>query len=235
MLFAQLALGIPSAPATLAGAVAGGICWAAVVRPWIASRRKELSNTKAQWPPPPPKTLEEALGAKHTVTFLAFEAALAAAVALAVSRGGTAPSPVHPVAGGLAIGAAQTVSLLARGSLLGVSACYEQVGDWVVYLSKGGLGSGDARPGTSAVVFSAGLAVGAWLLAHLSPSFLFATASTSSPLAFVGGFLMAVGSRMAGGCPSGHGISGMAQMSSSSFLTMAATFAAAGIISKVAA
>ncbi|WFS61964.1 YeeE/YedE thiosulfate transporter family protein [Pseudodesulfovibrio thermohalotolerans] len=43
-------------------------------------------------------------------------------------------------------------------------------------------------------------------------------------LAFVGGAIALFGARMAGGCPSGHGLSGMAQVSVSGTLAMVAFF-----------
>ena len=45
------------------------------------------------------------------------------------------------------------------------------------------------------------------------------------PMAFVGGFLMLLGARIADGCTSGHGISGIAQLSIGSFIAVAAMFA----------
>jgi len=42
--------------------------------------------------------------------------------------------------------------------------------------------------------------------------------------AFVGGVVAMVGARMAGGCPSGHGLSGMMQLSASSFVALALFF-----------
>ncbi len=38
--------------------------------------------------------------------------------------------------------------------------------------------------------------------------------------AFLGGFIAILGARMAGGCPSGHGLSGMMQLAASSLLAM---------------
>lgn len=48
---------------------------------------------------------------------------------------------------------------------------------------------------------------------------------TRAPIAFVAGFVMLFGARIAGGCTSGHGISGMAQLSAGSTLAVAAMFA----------
>ena len=41
---------------------------------------------------------------------------------------------------------------------------------------------------------------------------------TRAPIAFLGGFIMLFGARIAGGCTSGHGISGLAQLSVGSTL-----------------
>lgn len=46
------------------------------------------------------------------------------------------------------------------------------------------------------------------------------------PIAFFGGFLLLFGARLAGGCTSGHGISGAAQFSVSSWIAVALMFAA---------
>lgn len=42
---------------------------------------------------------------------------------------------------------------------------------------------------------------------------------------FVGGFALGFGARLAGGCTSGHGISGMSAMSVASLVTVATMFA----------
>jgi len=82
-----------------------------------------------------------------------------------------------------------------------------------------------------------GIAVGAYLSMRLSnarrqvisPVWARATGATTlaarAPLAFLAGFIMLFGARIAGGCTSGHGISGMAQLSAGSTLAVAAMFA----------
>ncbi|MGD9869194.1 MAG: YeeE/YedE thiosulfate transporter family protein [Hyphomicrobiales bacterium] len=52
-----------------------------------------------------------------------------------------------------------------------------------------------------------------------------ATLSQRAPVAFLGGFLMLYGARIAQGCTSGHGISGLAQLSAGSSIAVAAMFA----------
>jgi uncharacterized membrane protein YedE/YeeE len=51
------------------------------------------------------------------------------------------------------------------------------------------------------------------------------TLGARAPVAFLGGFVMLLGARIAGGCTSGHGISGMAQLSLGSTVAVAAMFA----------
>jgi uncharacterized membrane protein YedE/YeeE len=51
------------------------------------------------------------------------------------------------------------------------------------------------------------------------------TFAIRAPIAFLAGFIMLFGARIAGGCTSGHGISGMAQLSVGSTLAVAAMFA----------
>lgn len=49
--------------------------------------------------------------------------------------------------------------------------------------------------------------------------------SQRAPVAFLGGFLMLFGARIAGGCTSGHGVSGLAQLSVGSTIAVTAMFA----------
>jgi uncharacterized protein len=51
--------------------------------------------------------------------------------------------------------------------------------------------------------------------------------------AFLGGAVAMVGARLAGGCPSGHGLSGMMQLSVSSFVALALFFAAGVIVANI--
>jgi hypothetical protein len=44
-------------------------------------------------------------------------------------------------------------------------------------------------------------------------------------MAFFGGFILLLGARLADGCTTGHGISGMAQLAVSSTIAVAAMFA----------
>ncbi len=83
----------------------------------------------------------------------------------------------------------------------------------------------------------AGLALGAWISARLSKD---TPAETVDPLwsrrfgasravryagAFIGGVLLMFGARLAGGCTSGHGISGSLQLALSGWVFFAVVFA----------
>jgi uncharacterized membrane protein YedE/YeeE len=82
-----------------------------------------------------------------------------------------------------------------------------------------------------------GIAIGAFLSVRLSGArrqaispvwsrtMGISTLSARAPIAFLGGFVMLLGARVAGGCNSGHGISGMAQLSAGSTVAVAAMFA----------
>jgi uncharacterized membrane protein YedE/YeeE len=87
------------------------------------------------------------------------------------------------------------------------------------------------------VAIVVGIAIGAFLSMRssgarrqpISPVWSRATGVTTltarAPMAFLGGFVMLFGARIAGGCTSGHGISGMAQLSVGSTVAVAAMFA----------
>jgi len=82
-----------------------------------------------------------------------------------------------------------------------------------------------------------GVVIGAFISSLVSGSFEFtwvpdrwAKAFGPSPWlrligAFIGGILMGIGSRWAGGCTSGHGISGALQLAVSSWIAVSGMFA----------
>ena len=53
------------------------------------------------------------------------------------------------------------------------------------------------------------------------------TLSRRAPMAFAGGFIMVLGARIADGCTTGHGISGVAQLAVGSMVAVAAMFVGA--------
>lgn len=233
-LLAQLGVGgIPSAPWTFGGALLGGVVWS-----WVARRRggacgaagganggakggegKGKEKTKAKT-----ETVYDALGVSRTALLVGVEAVFAAALA-ALARwapaGAAEARGIAPLVGGLAIAAAQLVSMALRGQLLGASTAFEELGGWVW--------GGPPRKYAN-VLFSAGIVGGAWLLSSTVPALRpVAHVAISPARAALGGFMIIFGGRMAGGCTSGHGISGLSLMSTSSYLTAAAIFGAGGL------
>jgi uncharacterized membrane protein YedE/YeeE len=167
-------------------------------------------------------TVYGALGISRGGVLVGLEAVLVLVIAAAVKYTNAAAGEargIPPYFAGLAIAAAQLVSIVLRGSLLGASSAFEEVGSWVWGGRK-----------YANVLFSVGLVGGAWLMSSAVPSLRPVTEMAISPVrSALGGFMIVFGSRVAGGCTSGHGISGLSLMSISSFLTAAAIFGAGGL------
>lgn len=72
-----------------------------------------------------------------------------------------------------------------------------------------------------------GAFAGAMLSAGLSGSYASVREAPSPLVSMMGGAFLLMGARIAGGCTSGHGISGFAQLSSASFVAVPAMFGAA--------
>jgi len=81
-------------------------------------------------------------------------------------------------------------------------------------------------------LFVIGIAIGAFLSAYFSKDFKItwvpdmwkkeknADWKKRALWSFAGGILVIIGARMAGGCPSGHGLSGLSQLSLSGFISI---------------
>ena len=150
-----------------------------------------------------------------------------------------------PYLAGAVIGLLQIPAFLLIGTALGASSSYVTVSATLASLLDPGIeGLAYAAKHLSGaknwwqVALVAGIALGAFLSARLSGSLRRGAISpvwkralgTGSPatrfaLAFAGGFLVLLGARIADGCTSGHGISGMAQLAVSSFIAVGAMFA----------
>ncbi|KAH0389417.1 hypothetical protein KCU89_g16703, partial [Aureobasidium melanogenum] len=137
---------------------------------------------------------------------------------------------VSPVFGGLLIGAAQACAIALTRHTVGTSGGFEDVGRWLRHVVSGDASKG---PITASVLFDAGIVSASALLARfLLPA---ASVQASSHLvsrstAVIGGVIMAFGSRLAGGCTSGHGISGLATFSWASLVSVGSMFAAGVLI-----
>jgi uncharacterized membrane protein YedE/YeeE len=157
-----------------------------------------------------------------------------------------------PYLAGAIIGLLQIPTFLLMGTALGASSSFVTVGAHLASL---------VDPGVSQVKYFAshmagaknwwqvavvtGIALGAFISmkmsgakrAPVSAVWARATGGASlgarAPVAFFAGFLMLLGARIAGGCTSGHGISGMAQLAVGSTVAVAAMFAGGMLVANI--
>jgi uncharacterized protein len=126
-------------------------------------------------------------------------------------------TPLSAIAGGALIGISVTLLLLFNGRIGGISgimngAFFAQKSDRIWRL-----------------IFLTGLVLGAFILKLLAPDFNIPRQNYPLLLLGLGGFLIGFGTRMSGGCTSGHGICGIANLSIRS-LVATLTFMTAGMI-----
>jgi uncharacterized membrane protein YedE/YeeE len=204
----------------LAGGVLGGVVFVG----WDRRRAKKEYAGKGKNGEEEKYTVMQKTGLSTANTVLGYEAVLGGAMLAMNAWAPRAKYLLHPVVGGLLIGSAQAMSVLVSKKTLGVSSAYEDVGKWFWSVLDGKSG-----PGISNLLFAAGVAAGARATMSYVPAtieVLEESVNVSPLAAAVGGFAMIFGARLAGGCTSGHGISGMATMSISSFVTVTSMFAA---------
>ena len=121
----------------------------------------------------------------------------------------------YGLGGGLMIGVSAALLLLLNGRIAGISGIFSGI--------FSGASDGELF---EKVAFLAAL-IGApaiYLTAGGAPA---ANAPASAPLLVVAGLLVGIGTRMGGGCTSGHGVCGMSRFSPRS-ITAAVTFMLAG-------
>lgn len=221
--WSQLATGIPSARYVLAGAVLGGIIYS-FLKPTIAPPVSTKTKTALAYRRP---TLPSRMGFDKTTAVVVYGAVCAAGVYAADHYfPQNSRSLLPPWQGGLAVGASQFTSMLLTHSTLGSSAAFEQIGElfwWLFNTSK--------RPSSiKSIGFAAGTFAGSYALYTYGGQYGYAVPLTKGPVAIevwkavAGGVCLVLGSRIAGGCTSGHGISGMSMLSIASFVTVAAMF-----------
>ena len=213
----QLATGIGSGVPTAVGNVFGGILYSALGN---SLQSGALSSTS------PPDTKEHTIQAKFDVSpnrvLFTYEVISLIIVGISTIFGPSGTDPLlSPIAGGALIGAAQGISLLFTGRAVGVSSVYEDLGRFFWYAT--GSEKQKNRPPSRSMIFALGIFVGSFILARIVP--IAVPSVHISPIrALIGGVIMVFGARLAGGCTSGHGISGMSTFSISSIITVAAMF-----------
>lgn len=116
-------------------------------------------------------------------------------------------TPYSAIAGGILIGLAASIMLLLSGRLAGVSGILAGV----LIPKKGDI--------SWRLYFLFGLVGGAWLYrvfsGQNSESILY---EASAPLIIAGGILVGFGTKLGGGCTSGHGVCGIGRLSTRSIV-----------------
>lgn len=226
----QVATGVPSGYFTLLGTLLGGTLWSGFGSKIKSSRSSGKTGASGNGPP----TMQSTFNLSLSQTLVAFETACLLLVLLFTIYGSRSISaPISPLVGGLLIGMAQASSLIITGNTLGTSSAYEEIGQWVWHGWRALTEPPKASryPSTKAITFLLGILGGSWVFTQLAPLHLLpGKALESGPnvgklSAIAGGCIMILGARLAGGCTSGHGISGMATMGLASFVTVGAMFA----------
>ncbi|KAE8445046.1 hypothetical protein EG329_013760 [Mollisiaceae sp. DMI_Dod_QoI] len=224
-LLPQIATGVRSGPFVLLGGLLGGILFSGYGKRFVRTVRDKEAISKP--------TVYQKIGGKRKTAMAVYEvlclSCLGAMRNVYPEKVGVL---ISAAIGGLWIGFSQFMSLLLTGSTLGVSTAYEQIGDlfwWAEQLLLGG--KTGPMPSIRGTAFAIGTLFGALILSVVvqipSPN---ENIEVGFARAVIGGILLVVGARFAGGCTSGHGISGMSQLSVSSILTSAAMFGG-GIVS----
>ena len=124
--------------------------------------------------------------------------------------------PLRGLAGGVLIGLAAALMLLGAGRIAGVSGITARA----TGLAEGGMSK------SSAWAFLVGLPLGALVISILLE--LPRAEFGSWPVLIIAGLAVGIGTRMGGGCTSGHGVCGVSRLSQRSLIA-AATFLTAGI------
>tara|TARA_R110002060_G_scaffold18281_3_gene25215 strand:+ start:1225 stop:2055 length:831 start_codon:yes stop_codon:yes gene_type:complete len=218
-LIPQLTTGVASGPLVLLGGLLGGILYSRFGKPLLG----QVQNRNLMEKP----TVFKSLNVKQEHATVVYEV-----ICLAMLGSLTHYFPdkidllAPSIVGGLLIGFSQVASLVLTSGALGISSAYEQLGDLFWWVEGSVLeGRKAPRPSIKATAFAAGTALGSWgLLGFLRLPAPTSDLEISAARAIVGGVLLTFGSRLAGGCTSGHGISGMSQLSISSIITVVAMF-----------
>ncbi|KAH7024642.1 uncharacterized protein B0I36DRAFT_424498 [Microdochium trichocladiopsis] len=255
----QAGLGTYPGLYTISGAAAGGFLFIPI-NSWIQKRNAAMKtktmgfDQKEKAADPPKLTIYEQIGVSRSTCILAMEAAQVVMIrGLALHKNGSTTTHatdkafIDPIVGGLLVGLAQTIALSVRGSPLGVSNVFEEMGNilWAgvdAVTSLRGINHRQPRKKLSVtgLAFAGGMVLAAAgitrfvLPAFKDPSTIAALVDRGRPRslaksptalrAMVGGVLIGLGSRISGGCTSGHGISGLGLLSTSSLVTTTCMF-----------
>ena len=126
-------------------------------------------------------------------------------------------TPWQAIIGGSLIGAAAVILMWSMGRIAGISG-----------IVAGALNErGEER--TWRLSFLLGLFLGAILAAYFSGALADVQSVASTPVLIVAGLLVGFGTRMGGGCTSGHGVCGISRFSLRSVVATAVFMASGGV------
>jgi len=126
---------------------------------------------------------------------------------------------LHPLVGGILIGAAASVFLLFNGRIAGISG-----------VVGGALGA-DVKDRPERLLFVAGLLLAGLVVFLIHPEYFPRAGSVPIGPAILAGLLVGFGTRLGNGCTSGHGVCGLSRFSGRSFVaTLTFMFVAAVIV-----
>ena len=117
-------------------------------------------------------------------------------------------TPVEAIIGGLLIGLSSSFLLLLNGKIAGMSGLASQ------------LHSSYKPENFWRILFLVGLVLGCWVFKYSGAGLQEIEITGSLTLIIVGGVLTGLGTRMARGCTSGHGVSGIGRLSLRSFIAV---------------
>ncbi len=162
----------------------------------------------------------------------------------------------NPYLSGALTGVLLIISVAAVDQFLGASTTFARAAalveraagidtDQLAYFSeKGGKYGPNSLPNWQ-LLFVTGVMIGGFVSSRLSGTFsiqfvpdMWARRFGPNPIkrgavAFAGGAILIIGARLAGGCPSGHGLSGLSQLAVSGFIALACFFAGGLITASV--
>ncbi len=122
-------------------------------------------------------------------------------------------TPIPSLLGGLCIGLSAAMLLLMNGRIAGISGIL------------GGLVPPARGDAAWRILFLVGLSLGALAWRYAAADGHTITIDASLPVLVVGGLLVGFGTRLGGGCTSGHGVCGIGRLSPSSIVATVAFMA----------
>jgi len=230
-LLPQLAIGVPSGKYVLTGGIFGGILYSSLRRYIYGSYSGVIKEKAKASPATTQPTLHQRLGCSEEsglLTYIAMCSSVIAAATLFFPEQGKVFLPA--AIGGCLIGLSQAGSLILTGNPLGISTAYEQLGDlfwWYFSTRKTDI------PNYKTLAFPLGSVIGAFALTKFVTIPPAVAVDVGKWTAMLGGVLLVFGGRVAGGCTSGHGISGMSMLSTASVISVASMFGAGVLVAKI--